>query len=33
MRNFFYARVSSKDQFLERQISVTKEIGIDEEYL
>ncbi|UOF90059.1 recombinase family protein [Fodinisporobacter ferrooxydans] len=33
MRNFFYARVSSKDQSLERQISVAKEIGIDEEYI
>jgi DNA invertase Pin-like site-specific DNA recombinase len=33
MRNFFYARVSSKDQSLERQISVAKEIGINEEYI
>lgn len=33
MRNFFYARVSSKDQSLERQISVAKGIGIDEEYI
>ena len=33
MRNFFYARVSSKDQSLERQIFVAKEIKIDEEYL
>ncbi|WP_134704921.1 recombinase family protein [Ammoniphilus sp. YIM 78166] len=33
MRKFFYARVSSKDQSLERQISTAKEIGIDEEYI
>jgi len=33
MRNFFYARVSSKDQSLERQIKVAKEMGISEEYI
>jgi DNA invertase Pin-like site-specific DNA recombinase len=33
MRNFFYARVSSKDQSLERQIAAAKETGIDEEYI
>lgn len=33
MRNFFYARVSSKDQSLERQLSAAKEIGIEEEYI
>jgi len=33
MRNFFYARVSSKDQSLERQISAAKKIGIDDEYI
>ena len=33
MRSFFYARVSSKDQSLERQISAAKEIGIDDEYI
>ncbi|WP_404452703.1 recombinase family protein [Virgibacillus necropolis] len=33
MRHFFYARVSSKDQSLERQISTAKEIGIAEEYI
>lgn len=33
MRNFFYARVSSKDQSLERQISTAKEIGIEDDYI
>lgn len=33
MREFFYARVSSKDQSLERQIKVAKDIGILEEYI
>lgn len=33
MRTFFYARVSSKDQSLERQLSAAKEIGIAEEYI
>lgn len=33
MRNFFYARVSSKGQSLERQIASAKELGIDEEYI
>lgn len=33
MRNFFYARVSSKDQSLERQIVAAKEIGIDENFI
>lgn len=32
MRSFFYARVSSKYQSLERQIIVAKEIGIVDEY-
>jgi len=33
MRKFFYARVSSKDQSLERQIYAAKELGIDDEYI
>lgn len=33
MRSFFYARVSSKDQSLERQINIAKEIGIADEYI
>lgn len=33
MRKFFYARVSSKDQTLERQIVEAKKIGIDKEYV
>lgn len=33
MRKFFYVRVSSKDQSVERQIAVAKEIGIPEEYV
>lgn len=33
MRSFFYARVSSKDQSLERQIVTAKEIGITEDYI
>ena len=33
MRTFFYARVSSKDQSLERQLSAAREIGIEEEYI
>lgn len=33
MRTFFYARVSSKDQSLERQLSSAKEVGIEEEYI
>jgi DNA invertase Pin-like site-specific DNA recombinase len=33
MRSFFYARVSSKDQSLERQISTAKEIGVDDDYI
>lgn len=33
MRSFFYARVSSKDQSLERQITAAKEIGIQDEYI
>ena len=33
MRTFFYARVSSKDQSLERQVTVAKEIGIANEYI
>ncbi|MFD1850076.1 recombinase family protein [Oceanobacillus bengalensis] len=33
MRKFFYVRVSSKDQSLERQVAVAKEMGIPEEYV
>ena len=33
MRNLFYARVSSKDQSLERQIVAAKEIGIEDNYM
>ena len=33
MRNFFYARVSSKDQSLERQIAAAKESGIEDDYI
>jgi len=33
MRSFFYARVSSKDHSLERQVTVAKEIGIADEYI
>ncbi|MGL5331186.1 MAG: recombinase family protein [Peptostreptococcaceae bacterium] len=33
MRKFFYARVSSKDQSLERQIVEAKKLGIEEEYI
>src|SRR5699024_2384960 len=33
MRSFFYARVSSKDQSLERQLSAAKEVGIEEDYI
>ncbi|GGK08834.1 DNA recombinase [Lentibacillus kapialis] len=33
MRSFFYARVSSKDQSLERQLEAAKDIGIPEEYI
>ncbi|KPV44311.1 recombinase family protein [Alicyclobacillus ferrooxydans] len=33
MRTFFYARVSSKDQSLERQLSAAREMGIEEEYI
>lgn len=33
MRSFFYARVSSKDQSLERQIAAAKEIEIQDEYI
>jgi DNA invertase Pin-like site-specific DNA recombinase len=33
MRSFFYARVSSKDQSLERQLASAKELGIDDEYV
>ncbi len=33
MRNFFYARVSSKDQSLERQIASAKEVGIEDNYI
>ncbi|MDF0728737.1 recombinase family protein [Cytobacillus sp. S13-E01] len=33
MRKFFYVRVSSKDQSVERQVVVAKEMGIPEEYV
>ncbi|PJI10427.1 MULTISPECIES: recombinase family protein [Clostridium] len=33
MRSFFYARVSSKDQSLERQIIVAQKLGISKEYI
>ena len=33
MRKFFYARVSTKDQSVERQIIAAKEIGIQPEYI
>jgi DNA invertase Pin-like site-specific DNA recombinase len=33
MRSFFYVRVSSKDQSVERQLVVAKEMGIDENYI
>jgi DNA invertase Pin-like site-specific DNA recombinase len=33
MRSFFYARVSSKDQSLERQINAAKEMKIDDDYI
>ncbi|MEN8906987.1 MAG: recombinase family protein [Clostridiales bacterium] len=33
MRKFFYARISSNDQSLERQIKAAKEVGIDKDYL
>jgi len=33
MRSFFYARVSSIDQSLERQLEAAREVGIAEEYI
>ncbi|MBU3182687.1 recombinase family protein [Clostridium psychrophilum] len=33
MRSFFYARVSSKNQSLERQVATAKELGIQDEYI
>ena len=33
MRNFFYARVSSKDQSLERQIIAANKLGITKDYI
>lgn len=33
MRQFFYIRVSSRDQSVERQIASAKELGISEEYI
>lgn len=33
MRKFFYARISTKDQTLERQIVEAKKLGIEEEYI
>lgn len=33
MRKFFYARISTKDQKLERQIVEAKKLGIEEDYV
>ncbi|ANN35808.1 DNA recombinase (plasmid) [Bacillus thuringiensis serovar coreanensis] len=33
MRRFFYVRVSSKDQSIERQLASASELGISEEYI
>lgn len=33
MRKFFYIRVSSYDQSIERQLIAAKELGIPEEYI
>lgn len=33
MRQFFYIRVSSRDQSVERQLAAAKELGIPEEYI
>ncbi|MGL5749700.1 MAG: recombinase family protein [Paraclostridium sp.] len=33
MRKFFYARISTKDQTLDRQIVEAKNLGIEEEYI
>lgn len=33
MRSFFYARVSSKDQSLERQVATAKELEIESDYI
>lgn len=33
MRQFFYARISSKDQCIDRQLQVAKELEIKEEYI
>jgi DNA invertase Pin-like site-specific DNA recombinase len=33
MRKFFYARVSSRDQSLERQLVAAREVGIDKDYI
>ncbi|HDT6579456.1 TPA: recombinase family protein [Bacillus cereus] len=33
MRKFFYVRVSSKDQSVERQLAVAKKLGIAEEFI
>lgn len=33
MRKFFYARISTKDQVLDRQIVEAKNLGIEEEYI
>lgn len=33
MRKFFYVRVSSKEQSVEKQLTVAKEMGITEEYV
>ena len=33
MRKFFYARVSSKDQSLERQVIQAKKLGIEEDFI
>lgn len=33
MRQFFYIRVSSRDQSVERQLDSAKELGISEDYI
>ncbi|MFK4469371.1 DNA invertase Pin-like site-specific DNA recombinase [Bacillus sp. RC252] len=33
LRNFFYIRVSSKDQSIDRQLLTATELGIPEEYI
>ena len=33
MRKFFYARVSSKDQSLDRQVIQAKKLGIEDDFI